>query len=105
MKIKGLDKMRKQFKQLEKGLKELSATKSIPFDELFTENFMQKYTDYRSFDEFLKAGGYEVNSQEDFEKIDDAEFDSHVAKNSKFDTWEQMLGKATDQYVANKLKL
>ena len=73
IKIKGLDKLEKQLKQMQKGAKELSRTKQVSFSELFTTSFMKKYTSFSSMDELLNAGGFKVESQEDFEAIPDTE--------------------------------
>ena len=77
IKIKGLDKLEKQLKQMQKGAKELSRTKQVSFSELFTTSFMKKYTSFSSMDELLNAGGFKVESQEDFEAIPDTELDRH----------------------------
>lgn len=103
IKINGLDKLEKQLKQMEKGAKELSRTKQVSFGELFTASFMQKYTPFSSLDELLNAGGFNVESQEDFEAIPYIEFDKHIAATTKFSSWEDMLDEAASQYVAKKL--
>ncbi len=102
-KITGLDKLEKQLKQMEKGAKELSRTKNVAFGELFPTSFMRRYTSFSSMDELLEAGGFHVESQEDFEAIPDEPFDEHIAATTKFSTWEDMLGEATSQYAAKKL--
>lgn len=102
-KITGLDKLEKQLKQMEKGAKELSKTSHVSFEELFPVSFMRKYTSFSSMDELLDAGGFKVESQEDFEAIPDIEFDKHIRENTRFKSWEDMLGEATSQYAAKKL--
>ncbi|KFM93123.1 hypothetical protein [Paenibacillus macerans] len=106
MKIKftGLDKMEKQLKKFEKNARELEQTGQIPFDELFISSFMQTYTDFSDFDELLSAGGFVVDSQQDFENIPDEEFDKHISKHTKFNSWEDMLTKATENYISRKLR-
>lgn len=103
MKVTGFDKLGKQLKKMQQAAQELQGTQNVPFDELFTPSFMQKYTDFSSFDELLEKGGFVVNSQEDFEKIPDDVFDEHISKNTKFSTWGDMLDNATENYVAKKL--
>ena len=103
IKIKGLDKLEKQLKQMQKGAKELSRTKQVSFSELFTTSFMKKYTSFSSMDELLNAGGFKVESQEDFEAIPDTELDRPIAATTKFKNWKDMLNEATTQYAAKKL--
>ena len=104
-KTTGFGKLEKQLKQMEKGAKELSKTKQVSFGELFTTSFMRKYTSFSTLDELFAAGGFNVESQEDFEAIPDDEFDKHIASSTKFKNWEDMLGEATSQYVTKKLGL
>lgn len=103
IKITGLGKLKKQLKQMEKGTKELSKTKYVSFGELFPSSFMLKYTSFSSMDELLKTGGFKGKSLEDFKAIPDAEFDKHIAANTRFKSWKDMLGEATSQYTAKKL--
>lgn len=103
IKITGLDKLEKQLKQMQKAANELSHTKQVSFSELFTTSFMRQHTSFSSLDDLLKAGGFNVESQEDFEAILDAEFDRHIAATTKFKNWEEMLSEATSHYVSKKL--
>lgn len=88
---------------MEKNAKELQNTKTVAFDDLFKTSFMKKNTNFSNFDEFISAGNFTVNSQEDFEAIPDDEMDAHVSKTTKFSSWEDMLGKATEEYVLSTL--
>lgn len=103
IKITGLDKLQKDLKNMEKGAKELSKTKQVSFDELFPSSFMLKYTSFTSIDELLDAGGFNSEAYEDFEDIPDDEIDKHIAANTKFNSWEDMLDEATSQYISKKL--
>ncbi|MEG6520443.1 hypothetical protein [Desulfotomaculum sp. 1211_IL3151] len=76
----------------------------VPFSDVFTSDFMEKHTKYNSFNDFLTAGGFQVNSHEDLKSIPDAEIDSHVVKFSDFSSWEEMLSEAAKQYVSKKFK-
>jgi len=103
IKLKGFDELEKKLKQMQKAANELQNTKHVSFDQLFTEAFMKKYTDFSSFEELLEIGGFEVNSQEDFEAIPDDVFDKHIAKHTRFGSWKEMLNSAVTEYAARKL--
>lgn len=105
IKITGLDKLERQLKQMEKGVKELERTNHVSFSELFTPTFMIKYTSFSSIDELLQAGGFKADSQEAFEAIPDDLLDKHISTITKFNSWEEMLGEATEQYALKKLGL
>ncbi|KQL17682.1 hypothetical protein [Cytobacillus solani] len=102
-KVKGLDKLQKQLKNMESAAKELEKTTSISFDELFITSFMSKNTKFDSFDEFLNAGNFKVESQDDFEAIPEDDMDQHVMKNTNFKDWQTMLETATQEYIQKKL--
>lgn len=101
----GFDELEKQLSRMEQGAKELGETKQVSFGELFTTSFMQEYTPFSSLDELLTAGGFNVESSEDFEAIPDADFDRYIAAVTQFKSWDDMLGEATSQYVSKKLGL
>jgi hypothetical protein len=103
VKIKGFDELTKSLKQMDKTLKNLDG-KQMPFNDLFTKSFMEKYTSVSSFDEFLLKGNFKVDSQSDFESIPDDVFDAYVSSNTSFKSWNDMLEKATDQYLSKLLK-
>lgn len=66
---------------------------------------MQSNTSVSSFDDFLKSGGYQVKSQEDFDAIINDEFDTYVKENTKFTSWQDMCQSAVTAYYEKKLKL
>ena len=103
IKIDGLDDLSKKLKQMEKAAKELDGTHQIPMIELFTNSFMSKYTSFHSFDELLESGGFVVNTQADFEAIPDEIFDQHIAKYTKFSSWQDMMTQAGKEYALKKL--
>lgn len=103
MSLKGFNKLQRQLKRMQQGAKELERTTSVSFDELFVPAFMRKYSNFSTFDEFLDAGNFKVESQEDFEAIPDDLMDEHVAKTTKFTDWQTMLDTAVSEYAVRKL--
>ncbi len=101
-----MDKVFKNLKDFEKALKKKSNDVSgiVSYDVLFNEPFMKKYTDFSSFEELLSAGGFIVNSEDDFKNIPDDQFDQHISKTTKFDSWEDMQSTAATVYMADRLK-
>lgn len=101
-----MDKIFNNFDDFKKALKKKAdkASGEVSFDVLFDESFMKKYTDFSSFDELLSAGGFIVNSKEDFERIPEDQFDQHIAKTTRFKSWKDMKSTAGTTYMANQLK-
>jgi len=74
---------------LQEAVKDLEG--SIPFNDLFPSRFMHQYTQFDSIDELLSSGGFEVDSEDDYEAIPDEDIDAYVGKTTKFDSWMEML--------------
>jgi len=99
----GLKKFQKDLEKMAKKAQELDGEHRVPFDQLFNEKFMRKYTSFNDFDSFLSAGFDNIETEEDFEKIPDEKMDAHVKATTRFDTWEEMLEEATREWIANQL--
>jgi len=105
METSGFDELTKALNDLSKRVEELSGEHSIPLSDLLTTGFMHLHSKYLSAEDFFKAGGFEFNSQEEFEKIPEVELDQHIQSNTNFLTWSEMLDEAVKDYMTNKLEL
>ncbi|MCM3342018.1 hypothetical protein M3650_26180 [Paenibacillus sp. MER TA 81-3] len=72
----------------------------ISLDELFNESFMVKHSNFKSFEEFLEKGNFQVQTREDINNIPDELFDRHVARETGFANWKSMLNTATMDYAS-----
>lgn len=88
-------------KELEKKVEQ--ARGDVSFPELFDPNFMTTYTNYSSIDEFFKMSPFDIKNQEDFEELDEIEFNKFVSGNTRFNSWEEMKAKAGELYMKKKL--
>lgn len=101
--IKVSKQLDKRFKEIERGAKEINETGSVDFKDLFTQNFMTKYTNFNNISEFFEESPFEFKTQEEFESIDENQLDEYVRKQSKLDSWQDMFSTAGKEYVAKKL--
>ncbi len=76
----------------------------IDFDKVFDISFMRKYTKYKNFAKFLSGGKFTITCQQDFEDLPEELMDAHVAKNTQFKSWQEMLDFATDKYILRQQK-
>lgn len=97
------NELKKYQKKLDKTAKSISG--GVKFSELFTKEFMRKYTNFDSFDNLLIYCGYEVETTEDFEAIPEEEFDSKLKTCTKFTSWDEMFSKASEEYLIKNLKM
>lgn len=92
---------KKELGKLQEAAQELSQKTEISLGELFPDKFMKVFTDYASIDEFMEAAG--IRSPQDFEAIDEIDFDAFVVVNTSFKSWEDMLNSAYEVYVSKTL--
>jgi hypothetical protein len=98
MKINGLDK-------LQKNLKKLQETTSVPLVELLNPNFVTSHTKFSSAQEMFEASGFTINSQEDFAAIPTDKLDEFIRDNSTFPSWREMLSSANKSWLAREFGL
>jgi hypothetical protein len=91
--------------QISRNSEELSGEHTIEFKDLFTPEFMNKYTDYKSIGELLQSSGYTINSSEDIEKLPDMEWNEFIQKHTKFSNWKEMNQTALNEYFTRRLGL
>lgn len=93
------------FDEIKEGLEELEGGKDVPLPELLTPAFMRRYTDFCSADEMLEKSPFTVETTQDFIDIAEDEWDEFVADRTRFSSWEEMLGSASQDYIADNLGL
>lgn len=89
-------------KKLQKNLDKVSRNNNVPFDELFTNSFMIKNTEYRSIEEFVNDSKFDFK---DMESINENELDNFVNQKTNFSTWKQMLTSASELWTVRQLGL
>lgn len=90
-------------------LKELQGAKTnendhdrVPIEKLFHEAFMSRYSSFKSYDEFLRKGNFDVKTLEDIDNIPEELIDRHVDRETDFDSWKSMLDRAQEEYKAGQ---
>lgn len=64
---------------------------------------MRHHTDSSSIDEFLDNSPFTIESEEDFLAIPDEDWDNYIVAHTDFSSWEEMQGKAAEDYVVKQL--
>ncbi|WP_093626750.1 hypothetical protein [Limosilactobacillus gorillae] len=98
----GFEDMVNKLNQMQRNIESLGGTHSIPFDELFDQNFLLDHTSgtFSAFDDFFKAGKF---GKLTFKEVPDDEWDKWVKKSTDFNSWSEMQMSATQAYVAKKI--
>lgn len=97
-----LDGLINKLDTLANNAKELDGTHKIPATELFGKAFLSQHTNnhFASFDEFVSAGNF---SEALFEDIPQKDLDYWVSQATDFNSWDEMLSAAGEEYVVRKL--
>ncbi len=103
--FEGFDELQKKLKGLTHRIESISGENYVPLVELLNPAFLKKHTKYSNIDVFFKAGGFKVESKEDFEKIPDDKLDTFISKNTKFKNWEEMISIAGTDWIKRKTEL
>ena len=101
---RGFETVKKRLKDVSRRAQALQGHQPA-LGELFPPSFMQKHTKFMDIEAMLKAGGFLVNSIENFKSIPVDQLDSFVAHSTKFQSWEAMQEIAAREWATGKLGL
>lgn len=87
--------------QLVENLDEISEEENSTQQEMFTDAWMAKHTDFESIEAFLAAGAWPEGTEIWDVPTDD--LDAHAAAHSAFDTWQEMSQAAGDEWMDDRL--
>ncbi len=79
-------------------------TQTVSFPDLFNPAFMRKYARVPTIEALFEAGGFDVNSPEDFAAIPDEEWEANVRANTSFTSWEEMQRTAGAEWVKRQIE-
>ncbi|USD22150.1 hypothetical protein MJO52_03165 [Microbulbifer variabilis] len=88
-----------------KKVKENSGQHQVSFSEMFNPQFISANSEFSDIDSLFQAGGFKVESKEDFEAIPDQEWEEFIVANTSFKSWVDMHQAAESAYMKKKLGL
>ncbi len=106
--------LKKRMENLHKNIDEMKGDKfrisEINLDyikkELLNPDFMEKNTDFPSFEAMIQSGSFKVENEIEFEDITNTiKWNKHIVKNTSFKSWKEMLRIAVLERATSKLKL
>ena len=101
--IEGLDETISMLEGLQDQIEDLEGEHQVPFDELFSPEFMSTNTNFETIDQMIVESGFKVETSEDFENIPDEIWDEFVSKWTRFENWSEMLIEAATTWASNSL--
>lgn len=102
--ITGMDDFKRELDKMAEESEKLNGT-YVTFEELFPKYFMKRHSDFETFNELLDAGGYNVETQEEFEALPQEEWNDYIKKVTDFTDWQEMLTEAGTRYAGRRLGL
>lgn len=103
VKITGVKELQNKLNNISNNLHDIEGVHSYSFGELFNANFMKEYTNFSSFTDLLLAGGWIINNNDDFTNIPCEALDNHIKSNTKFNNWNEMKTKASEELIIKKI--
>jgi hypothetical protein len=103
IRIEGFDEIHRNLKKISDKAKEIEGNNQIPFTKLFTDSFIEKYTNFKNTQDFVDT--CENSLCIDFLSIDENDeiFNHLIKEKTSFGNWNEMIGKATAEWVGKKL--
>ena len=87
-------KIKFDFKELDNKLESLSG--NVPLDELLNSNFIRKYTQFQTAQEFADTSSFDFSN---IESINSNDLDKFVSAHTKFSSWQEMLNHAAAEWI------
>lgn len=75
----------------------------VNLTDIFTSEFLQKYTVWKEWNEFEQKAPLEVHKEYYWPYINNPEFNQYISNHSEFPTWSSMVRQATQEYMAVRI--
>lgn len=63
----------------------------VHVDDLFSQSFMRRNTEFGSIDEFFARSPWNPTSEREVAAIPDEKLDAYVARHTSFENWQEMV--------------
>lgn len=101
--IEGFEELADELDRLGDRVQSVDGGNTVPIQELFPVDFMTTYTEFGSIEQFFEESPWDVETDEDFERIPEGKFDAYVDDHTGFSSWEAMLSAAAREWVSRRL--
>ena len=101
----GFDQLEKSLHELKRKANLLDGEHHLPINEVMTDKFVSKHTEFPSFFAMAAGGNFKVSTREEFAAIPDDKWDEFIRSVSEFDTWQSMLAAASKEWALTNLGL
>ncbi len=105
IRVEGFDEINRNLEKILNKAKKIEGKNEVPLIELLPDSFIKRYTTFKTTQEFVDT--CEKLLGIDFLSIDenDDEFNCFIKEQTSFQNWNQMIDKATTEWVGRRLGL
>lgn len=100
MAIKGFKDFERQLTRLQRKVKSLDGTHSVPVADLLKPDFVSANSNFPTFDAMMLTSPIKITCVEDFER---EEWNAFIVANTRFSSWTEMVGQAGEQWLSQQL--
>lgn len=105
MPVKGISEFSKKIKNFTESVRKVEGTHSVSMIDLLNPHFVSKKTRFLDLDELSKAGGFNFDSVEEFEKIPQEKLDAFIASESEFSDWQELIKAAGEEWIRKQISI
>ena len=103
MRFDGFKELQRDLKRMEENARKLEGKREILLSDLCPPDFMRLHTPFGSIGELFESGGFNAATDEEFSSIPTTELDAYISRVTKFNSWDEFLGKAGGEYAMKQL--
>lgn len=96
----GLDDVQKKLAQYIKMIEKMGGKHEFTLDDLFTDPFMQEYTNFETLQQMADASGIQS-----VDEIDSPKWDGFVSRTTRFSSWDEMKQFGVGKWLERKSEL
>ena len=95
----------REIRDVQYRVESLDGQHDVELGDLLPDEFVILHTDFPSIADVINASGFMVETGEDFEAIPDSDWDYHIKRFTRFDSWSEMLQVAGEEWASRQLDI
>ena len=103
IKITGLDEFERLLKQLERNARSIGGKRLVDLSDLLNPEFLGRHTKFTSLEQLFEESPFQIETQEDFDALDERELDSFIRASTRFRSWQDILDEGANEWAEKKL--
>lgn len=94
-----MEDKRDNYKKVINKIDKLQGNSEIRFKDLFTNDFMIKYTDFNNINQMFRESEFEIHDGEEFDNIPEKELNNFIDETTDFSNWDEMIERAITEWL------